>query len=164
MAVSKPVSTSPVVNDGGSLIKANGKGADSPVTKALSVADVAMGNPVTGSKVVEDANKVVKADTSGTFAFTPAKGADFLLAMAGPNASNVNGSASSVLAVGGNYNSDSFDGVNENTSTRDAAGDEVDFGEDKAATPSRAVPGELVFMSGGKKPETNAYKAKNSAE
>jgi hypothetical protein len=164
MAVSKPVSGSPVVNDGGSLIKANGKGPDSPVTKALSVADVAMGNPVTGSKMIEDAAKVVKANTSGSFAFTPAKGADFLLAMAGPNAENINGVSSSVLSVGGNYNSDSFDGINELSSTRDAAGNLVDFGNDEAATPSRAVPGELVFMAGGKKPVTNAYKAQDSAE
>lgn len=164
MAVSKAISGNAVVNDGGSLIKANGKGSDSPVTNALSLADVAMGNPVTGSKMVEDADKVVKANTAGTFAFTPAKGADFLLAMAGPNASKINGSASSVLSVGGNYNSDSFDGVNDLTSTRDAAGDVVEFGEDKAATPSRAVPGELVFMTGGKMPQTNAYKSKDSAE
>lgn len=164
MAVSKANAAADVRNDGGVIVKANGKGSDSPITKGTSLVELAVGDDGNGSVVVEDAGKVIKAVSSGTFAFTPAKGEDFLLCMAGPNTDTINGSASTILSVGGRYQIDAFDGVAERSSTRDANGDVVEFGEDKAASPSRSVPGELVFMAGGKMPESNDYKSRDAAE
>lgn len=164
MATSKANSAADVRNDGGVLVHAGSAGSDSPITKSTSLVELAVGDDGNGSVMIEDASKVIPAVASGTFAFTPAKGEDFLLYMAGPNADAVNGSASTILSVGGRYQIDAFDGVNERSSTRDSAGVEVSFGEDKAASPSRAVPGELVFMAGGKVPETNAYKSRSTAE
>jgi hypothetical protein len=163
MAVSKPNAAADVRNDGGTIVKANGKGSDSPITVGTSLVELAVGDDGNGSVVLENAY-TEKAVDSGTFAFTPAKGEDFLLYMAGPNADSVNGSSSTILSVGGRYNIDAFDGVNELSSTRGSDGTLVDFGEDLAASPSRAVPGELVFMAGGKTPETNAYKSRSVAE
>jgi hypothetical protein len=166
MATSKPVSENPVRNDGGTIVKGNGKDSDSPITNSLAVSDVAVGNDGNGSNVLENDHSV-KALTGGVFAYTPAKGTEFLICMAGPNADTVNGSASTILSVGGRYDVDGYDGICELNSTRDSSGNLVAFGNDNAAgpaMPSRSVPGELTYMFGGKAPATVAYKAKNVAE
>jgi len=197
MASQKVIGGNPTRNDGGTVVKA-GNNDGSVVTKTLNVNDLAKSHEVYGSQVVEnvgvsngtsDPAGVGKALSGGTFAFTPAHGADFLLHMAGPNAANVNGSASTVLAVGG-HKTDRYDGIMELNSTRDrgtmtynvlaapstavvpgrtitGGGVERAFGDDDAAgpvIPSRSVPGELVYMQGGKTPVQDEYKAKDEAE
>ena len=194
MASQKVIGGNPYRNDGATVVNA-GNNDGSVVTKTLNVNDLAKSNEEYGSQVVENAGVsdgtsdptgVVKALSSGTFAFTPAHGEDFLLAMAGPNASKINGSASTVLAVGG-HTTDRYDGINELTTTRDlgtmtyqvlarpstavvpgrtitGGGVERSFGQDDEAIVSRAVPGELVYMDGGKTPVQDSYKAKNAAE
>lgn len=42
------------------------------------------------------------------------------------------------------------------------SGVDVDFGVDNAANPTRAVPGELYYLQGGKLPVTGTYSAKNT--
>ena len=54
---------------------------------------------------------VTKAVSSGTFAYQPATGENFLLRMAGDNAEKINGVSSDVLAVGGVANEYNWDGV-----------------------------------------------------
>jgi len=194
MASQKVIGGNPYRNDGGAMIKA-GNNDGSVVTKTLNVNDLAKSNEVYGSQLVENAGVsdgtsdpagVGKAVSGGTFAFTPAHGADFLLHMAGDNASNINGSASTVLAVGG-HATDRYDGINELITTRDhgvmdydvlakpstavvpgrtitGGGVERSFGQDDEAIVSRAVPGELAYMFGGKAPQQDSYKAKDTAE
>lgn len=98
------------VNNGGTVVNAGNVSADSPVTKVIAVNELNTGSEY-GSKVlvntavsdgVSDPAGVIKAKTSGTFAYTPAKGENFLLRAAGDtNAGKVNGSASSLLTVPG---------------------------------------------------------------
>lgn len=98
-----------VVNNGGTVLAAGTPAADSPVTQTLNVNELNTGSAY-GSKVVVDTNGgasdadpkgVTKAKSSGTFAYTPAKGTNFLIRAAGSNASKVNNSASTVLSVPG---------------------------------------------------------------
>jgi len=163
MATHKP-NGSVVRNDGGTVVKAGN--TDGTVVSALPLVDLAQDrsiSPVT----VKEVGAADKALSSGTFAYTPAKGEEFLMRSAGPNATKINGSVSTILEVGGRFNVDAFDGICELNTTRDSNGNEVVFGNDEAAgpvNPSRAVPGELTYMFGGKAPQTSAYKAKDTAE
>lgn len=98
------------VNNGGTIVGAGNVTADSPITKVIDVNDLNTGREY-GSKVVvntatgaefTDPQGVIKAKTSGTFAYTPAAGTNYLLRAAGDtNAGKVNGSSSSVLTVPG---------------------------------------------------------------
>lgn len=98
------------VNNGGTVVNAGNVAADSPVTKVLGVNELNTGSEY-GSKVLvntavsdgsSDPQGVIKAVSAGTFAYTPPKGANFLLRAAGDtNAGKVNGSASNVLTVPG---------------------------------------------------------------
>lgn len=151
-------------NDGGVIVKA---GSLADLVTNLPLADLANGDERNGSVVVEDSTARIKAVSSGTFAFFPEHGEDYLLHMAGPNAAKINGVASDVLSTGGVANEYVYDGIMELNSTRDSAGNLVSFGDDNAAgpvEPSRSVPGSLVYMQGGKTPNAADYKAKNVAE
>lgn len=98
------------VNNGGTIVNAGNISADSPITKVIDLNDLNTGRDY-GSKVVintatganfTDPQGVIKAKSAGTFAYTPAKGENFLLRAAGDtNAGKVNGSSSSVLTVPG---------------------------------------------------------------
>jgi hypothetical protein len=98
------------VNNGGTVVNAGNVSADSPVTKVIAVNELNTGSEY-GSVVVvntavgngtSDPAGVIKAKTSGTFAYTPGKGENFLLRAAGDiNAGKVNGSNSTVLTVPG---------------------------------------------------------------
>lgn len=98
------------VNNGGTIVGAGNVSADSPVTKVIDINDLNTGREY-GSKVVvntavgngtSDPQGVIKAVSSGTFAYTPPKGSNFLLRAAGDtNAGKVNGSSSSVLSIPG---------------------------------------------------------------
>ena len=159
-------------NDGGVIVKAGN--TDGSVVAKVSLIELAAGEktvlPVTVAEKAAGADNAVvtKAVSSGTFAYQPATGENFLLRMAGDNAEKINGVSSDVLAVGGVANEYNWDGIMELNTTRSLVdGSEIAFGNDNAAGPafpSRAVPGELVFMDGGKTPERADYKAKDSAE
>ena len=203
MAISKPVSGNPVRNDGGTVVK-GGDLDNSVITRSFTLAEMNLGEDSYGSKVTEkvavsdgqsDPSGRGKAVSSGTFAYAPAtNGENFLLRTAGPNAEAVNGVPSTVLAVGGQANEYTWDGIHELNTTRQlgsmadraydvlarpsvdvvpgrtvgtGAGLEVAFGDDDAAGPqypSRAVPGELTYMFGGKVAKSDVYKAKDQAE
>ena len=153
-----------VRNDGGTIVKAGN--TDGSVVSALTLVELAQDRVVAPVTILE-VGAAVKALSGGTFAYTPAKGEEFLMRSAGPNATTINGTDSDILEVGGRFNVDAFDGINELNSTRDTDGDLVAFGNDNAAgpvEPSRSVPGELTYMFGGKAPQTSAYKAKDTAE
>lgn len=97
------------VNNGGTVVAAGTLGSDSPMTEVLNVNELNTGSEY-GSKVLVDTatganftdpHGVIKAVSAGTFAYTPAKGTNFLIRAAGDNASKVNNSASTVLNIPG---------------------------------------------------------------
>lgn len=110
MASTTAKNSGSTVNNGGTIVNAGNVSADSPVTKVLDLNDLNTGSEY-GSKVVvntatganfTDPQGVIKAVSAGTFAYTPAKGTNFLLRAAGDtNAGKVNGSASNVLTIPG---------------------------------------------------------------
>ncbi len=185
------------VNNGGTIVGAGNVSADSPITKVIDVNDLNTGSEY-GSKVVvntatgaefTDPHGVIKAKTSGTFAYTPAAGTNYLLRAAGDtNAGKVNGSSSSVLTVPGGVSNKSIhslettrqlgtyataefnvlavpsSGVVPGRTKGTGAGTEVDYGQDDAASPTRSVPGELTYMFGSVTPKQDDYKARNSYE
>lgn len=202
MPVIKPINANAVKNDGGTMINA-GNNDGSVITKTLDVAEVAKSNEVYGSQVVanaavgdgtSDPAGVQKAKASGTLAYNPPHGENFLLRIAGDNAAKINGSVSVVLARGGVANEYLWDGICENAKvTRygdmadrefdilarpstavvpgrvkgSNAGAALDIGPDDAAgpiVPRLAVPGSLVFMAGGKAPLSTTYKSKEASE
>jgi hypothetical protein len=105
------------VNNGGTVVNAGNVPAGSPVTKVIAVKDLNTGSEY-GSQVVvntatgngtSDPHGVIKAKSSGTFAYTPDKGENFLIRAAGDtNAGKVNGSSSSVLTVPGGVSTKSI--------------------------------------------------------
>jgi len=109
MASQKAVSANAYNNDGGVVL--NG-GAVSENLTDLSLINNMSDVEAYGTVVVADAQSspatfsdpkgVTKARSSGTFAYTPPAGSDFLLMAAGDaNAGKINGSASSLLTVPG---------------------------------------------------------------
>jgi hypothetical protein len=97
-------------NNGGTIVNAGNVPAGSPTTKVVGLNEVNGARNDYGTKVVTDTNGgaadadprgVTKAKSSGTFAYTPAKGTNFLIRAAGDNASKVNNSASTLLNVPG---------------------------------------------------------------
>lgn len=98
-------------NNGGTVVNAGNVPAGSPTTKVVGLNEVNGVKSYYGTTVVTDTNGgasnadpngVRKAKSSGTFAYTPAQGTNFLIRAAGDNASKVNNSASTVLSVPGN--------------------------------------------------------------
>lgn len=98
-------------NNGGTIVNAGNVPAGSPTTKVLNMNEVHGSKPEYGTKVVvntatgaefTDPQGVVKAKSSGTFAYTPAPGTNYILRAAGDtNAGKINNSASSLLTVPG---------------------------------------------------------------
>lgn len=97
------------VNNGGTVVAGGTLGSDSPMTDVINVNELNTGSEY-GSKVLvntatgaefTDPQGVIKAVSGGTFAYTPAKGTNFLMRAAGDNASKVNNSASTVLSIPG---------------------------------------------------------------
>jgi len=97
-------------NNGGTIVNAGNVPAGSPTTKVVGLNEVNGTKNQYGTKVVVDTNGgaanadphgVTKAVSSGTFAYAPAKGTNFLIRAAGDNASKVNNSASTLLNVPG---------------------------------------------------------------
>jgi len=195
------------VNDGGTVVGAGAVASNSPISKALNVNDLNTGSEY-GSKVVvntavgdgfSDPCGVIKAKSSGTFAYTPSKGENFLLRAAGStNAGKINNSTSSLLTTPGgvstngnihklvttrkmgSYNTASYNvlaypssGVVPGRVKGTGSGSLVEYVEidgispafDDAASPTRAVPGELTYHFGKlAAPYNDNYKAKNSYE
>lgn len=102
------------VNNGGTVVAGGTLGSDSPMTDVINVNELNTGSEY-GSKVLvntatgaefTDPQGVIKAVSGGTFAYTPAKGTNFLMRAAGDNASKVNNSASTVLSIPGGVGTD----------------------------------------------------------
>lgn len=194
-------------NNGGTAIGVNGKGADSQITKAIGVYELA--NDVGadfGSKVVAndgtlgsttDSVGVTKAVSAGTLAFTP-NATQWI--MRGGNVTTTIGGVENTLLVGGgsDYDGSINDNIHQLVTTRTigsgngtfdfyarpstditpnytkgaGAGTLVEFVQvdgttaatDDAATPTRAVPGELTYRFGGPLPQNSDYKARDSYE
>lgn len=208
MSTIKAVNANAVKNDGGTVVAA-GTLSDSPMTKVINVNELATGSEY-GSKVVTndgsggeftDPQGVIKAKTSGTFAYTPGKGENFLVVGAGDtNAGKINGTSSTVLTVPGGVSNAKVNQINKLLTTRkigsyatasynvlavpssgvvpgrvkgSGAGNlssyvatSGDFpATDDAASPTRAVPGELTYHFGKiAQPYNDVYKAKDTAE
>lgn len=207
MAVTKSKSAEPVKNNGGTLINAGTPASDSPITKVLGANELNAEVESYGSKLyvntatgngTSDPHGVMKAVSSGTFAYTPAAGTNFLLRQGGStNAGKINGTASTVLTSPSNVTPVT---IHKLTSTRRVGlysatvfnklarpstsvvpgrtrgtghGNLSSFvqtdgvtttGVDEAASPTRAVPGELTYMFGGKLPKNDNYKAIDAHE
>ena len=195
------------VNNGATVLAAGTPGSDSPVTQVLNLNDLNTGvdygskvvtNATTGAAGYIDPMGVTKVYSAGTFAYTPAKGTNYVMRAAGDNTA-INGSASSLLRVPGGVNTDgntyellttrqmgtyataTFNvlalpssgvvpgrtkGTNAGTAVTYAApsGDGSYPATDDEATASRSVPGEFTYMFGGKDPQQDNYKARNSYE
>lgn len=96
-------------NDGGVVVQA---GDVSENLTDLSIRSNLAANPEYGTKVVQDTpsaplnytdpHGVTKANSTGTFAYTPPAGSEFLLMAAGDtNAGKINGSSSTLLTIPG---------------------------------------------------------------
>lgn len=98
------------VNNGGTIVNAGNVPADSPITKVIGVNELNTGSEY-GSQVVvntatganfTDPQGVIKAKSSGTFAYTPGQGANFLVMAGGDiNAGKINGVVSTLLTIPG---------------------------------------------------------------
>lgn len=106
------------VNNGGTIVNAGNVPADSPITKVIGVNELNTGSEY-GSQVVvntatganfTDPQGVIKAKSSGTFAYTPDQGTNFLVMAGGDtNAGKINGTASTLLTIpGGSTNTSSI--------------------------------------------------------
>ena len=112
MSIARPQGSGAEKRNGGTMVAAGNVSASGPIANVLDLTEVNGSKKSYGSKVVADTNGgasnadphgVTKAVSSGTFAYTPAKGTNFLLRAAGDtNAGKVNNTSSTVLAVGGN--------------------------------------------------------------
>lgn len=96
-------------NNGGTVVNGGNVPAGSPMTKVIGVNELNTGSTY-GSQVKVDTNGgasnadpkgVTKVVSAGTFAYTPAKGTNFLIRAAGDNASKVNNTSSTVLSIPG---------------------------------------------------------------
>ena len=103
-------------------------------------------NTATGAEFT-DPQGVIKAKSAGTFAYTPAKGENFLLRAAGDtNAGKINGSSSSVLTVPGGVSNVS---IHKLVTTRQL-GTYATTSFDVLATPSSGVvPGRTKGTGAG---------------
>ena len=112
MSVARPQGSGSEKRNGGTVVAAGNVSASGPIANVLDLVEVNGSKRSYGSKVIADTNGgasnadphgVTKALSSGSLAYTPAKGSNFLLRLAGDtNAGKVNGSSSTVLSVGGN--------------------------------------------------------------
>jgi hypothetical protein len=204
MASTKANNSNPFKNDGGVVLQA---GDVSENLTDLSVRSNLESKPGYGSVVTvqtasapvdyTDPHGTIKAKSTGTFAYTPAPGTNFIMIGAGDNASNINGSGSTLLNIPGgstgqviNKNlkttqlgsyatrtfnvlavpsSGNFPGLTRGTGAGTAVTYVATSGAypavDDAASPTRAVPGELTYRFGAALPTRNvAYKAKDSNE
>lgn len=114
MATTTAKGSGSTVNNGGTVVAGGTLGSDSPMTDVINVNELNTGSEY-GSKVLVDTatgasftdpHGVIKAVSGGTFAYTPAKGTNFLMRAAGDNASKVNNSASTVLSIPGGVGTD----------------------------------------------------------
>lgn len=112
MSITQPQGSGKEKRNGGTVVAAGNVSASGPIANVLDLVEVNGTKQSYGSKVVTDTNGgasnadphgVTKAVSAGTFAYTPAKGTNFLLRAAGDtNAGKVNNTSSTVLSVGGN--------------------------------------------------------------
>ena len=202
MPTTSAKSGSPKKNNGGTLVAAGT--SSGPISNVLSLAAINAKNRAYGvvvpldTSTTYDPHGVTKAKSTGTFAYTPAPGTNYIMAGAGDNASKINNTTSSALTntggVGrksinktvstyrvGAYSDAKFNLLAVPSSTAGpfpgrtkgtGAGNKINFVQkngstaavDDAATPTRAVPGELTFLFGALKPLSTGYKAKDAAE
>ncbi len=199
--------------DGGSIIKGGAVASNSPMTKSMSLADVADDfGGVIGSKVLAndgtgaattDRVGVAKALAGGTLAYNA--GATKWVMQGGNVTSTLSGASNTALtsaAADSNGANATRDGISQTSSHRVVgsgattsidpykapsttingyltkggdAGSSRNFidpataggvtdSADSAANPTRAIPGELTYMFGGKNPENKDYKSKEAPE
>lgn len=194
------------VNNGGTVVNAGNVSADSPITKGIDVKDLNTGTEY-GSKVILKAATGAEftdphgtiAAVSGTFAYTPQAGTNYLLRGAGDtNAGKINNTSSNVLTIPGGVSNVSIrklvttrqlgtyattvfnvlatpsSGVVPGRTKGTGAGNLVEYVQvddgttaaiDDAASPTRAVPGELTYHFGAlARPFNDVYKARDTAE
>lgn len=110
-------------NNGGTLVAAGNASASGPIANVLDLVEVNGTKRSYGTVVTQDTNGgasnadphgVTKAKSSGTFAYTPAPGTNYLLRAAGDNASKVNNTTSTFLTIPGGVKGKS---INKTVST-----------------------------------------------
>jgi hypothetical protein len=124
MSYQKVINANAKKNNGGVVVQAGN--TSGTVVSNLAVKSLnSSTNNAYGTKVITDTavapfdytdpHGVIKAKTSGTFAYTPAAGTNFLLRAAGDNASKVNNSASTLLNIPGGARTVSLNGLTKTT-------------------------------------------------
>ena len=97
-------------NNGGTIVAAGNASASGPISNVLDLVEVngtvnAYGTSpkvdTNGGAANADPHGVTKAKSAGTFAYTPARGTNYILVGAGDNANKVNNTTSTVLNPGG---------------------------------------------------------------
>jgi len=123
MSDQKAVSANPKKNNGGVIVQAGNTSGSLVVDLAVKSLNASV-NTAYGSQVVVDTNGgatnadphgVTKAVSGGTFAYTPAKGTNFIMRAAGDNASKINNIASSLLNVPGGATNVSINALTKTT-------------------------------------------------
>ena len=110
-------------NNGGTLVAAGNASASGPIANILDLVEINASKKSYGTVVAQDTNGgasnadphgVTKAKSSGTFAYTPAPGTNYLVRAAGDNASKVNNTTSTFLTIPGGVTNKS---INKKVST-----------------------------------------------
>jgi len=204
------------VQDGGAVIKGGNVASDSPVTKSMSLADIAddFGNSI-GSKVISNhGNGAATTDRAGVINAAGGSGTDGTTEMGfsasatqwvmqGGNVTTTLAGSSNDTLIGGAADNNGANATRDNTNQLETArmignsgvidvlkapsttmhgyrtkgggagsaqsfirpsgaGDEASA--DSAANATRAIPGELTYMFGGKNPKLDDYKSKEAPE
>lgn len=163
MSTHSAINGQPVKNNSGSAINI---GSASKLLAGESLSDIATSVGVVGSVVV-DGTDTDKAVSANAFAKNTSKPLALRLDAPLNKASSsvrravhkIEGLSTRRVATAiraGNYNIYTGQFSSAPTVANDS------FGQDDAATPTDAVPGELTYRTGAKKPVNNDYKAKTN--
>lgn len=177
------VTSGAAVNNGGTMKKAgNANTTTGPITKSRTLMDDAVRNPY-GAKVVLSSGSAGSSGNVGTasaftnFAYGMTAG-EYIMRK---QCNYVNGSANTLLtscasdvgirrsiakiegtrAMGSGYLT-SWDYVTGAITKGANAGAAVSFGDDNAARPTDATPGELTYKTGAKLPKADDYKPRTA--
>lgn len=147
-------------NDGGVVLEGGDIASGGPITVAPGYTTTSFRSGVHGAHPVVSTGGMVKAKSTYTFAYKQVATQFIGHRYAG----YINGTANTLLETGSSdtsqhrsinrlnttrrYNITAWSYVTGAATKGGNAGDEVDFGSDHAATPSRAIPGEFVYMEG----------------
>lgn len=167
---SSAVTSTSTVNDGGVGIHVG-------TSNILTNRPFSSGEQTVFASTVIDNDQVDEAVSAGTLAFNNQRGVIRRVTSALSAVSNdilvagasVPSERESIHQTSGTYITDLTTAIRDGrwnafsgAFSPELSGTYADFGVDSAANPTRAVPGELYYLQGGKLPVTGTYSAKNS--